>query len=53
MPPKEFAEKMREIINNNIGDAEAVREFSNDIMCDVLVELGYGEGIDIYKNKKD
>lgn len=53
MTPEEFADKMREIVKeceerevNN--DAEGIHYDLDMCMCDLLRELGYGEGVDIF-----
>lgn len=59
--PEEFAEKMRNIpkvldereARRGRGwgwDAEDSHELADQYMCELLVELGYGEGVDIFKD---
>ena len=45
--PKEFAEKMRQLAEN--GDPEADHIKSDELMCQLLTSLGYGEGVKIFK----
>jgi hypothetical protein len=54
--PEEFAEKMRNItitLNETKGingwDEEDSHKLADQYMCDLLIELGYGEGVDIFK----
>lgn len=54
MTPAEFAEAMEDIRNyesgHGIGYDKEVRHVSMDnLMCNVLRQLGYGEGIDLYE----
>lgn len=48
----EFAEKMREYetIAANVHDLEEAHIFMDDLMCETLRSLGYGEGVDIFEN---
>lgn len=57
MTPKEFADEMRRITDDEwhkgdpYWDAEQVHIAMDDVMCEVLEDLGYGEGIEIFKNE--
>lgn len=44
---KEAIEKMKECVNN--GDIEVAHLDADDILCDVLTQLGYKELVDLYK----
>ncbi len=52
MAPEEFADKMRKIIwecnSSPRCDAEDIHYDLDMCMCDLLRELGYGEGVDIF-----
>ena len=48
MTPQEFANKMQEIFENNY-DPEGNHCNADDLLCAVLIALGYGEGIGIFK----
>lgn len=57
MTPEEFAEKMRELAGDPDdngyywpGDPEAAHHDMDDLMCEVLESLGYGEGVEIFRN---
>lgn len=53
MTPDEFAAKMQEaykIHYEENADNEVVHIVMDGIMCDLLRQLGYGEGIDIFNN---
>lgn len=57
MTPEEFAEKMQKarettgfIFGTEVPDIETAHENMDDLMCQVLRDLGYGEGIDIFCN---
>lgn len=59
MTPEEFAEKMKKardttcwIFGSEVPDIETAHENMDDLMCHVLRELGYGEGIDIFRQTK-
>lgn len=47
--PKEFKEKMSEIAKE-CGDTEEVHINADDLLCKVLIELGYGEGVGVYED---
>lgn len=50
MSPKEFEEKMKELEQDEDenGDTEEVHRCMDDLMCKVLSELGFGEGVKIF-----
>lgn len=53
--PKEFAEAMRNIpeVLNKRGhqwDQEDSHIVADSYMCELLRELGYGEGVDVFEN---
>ena len=55
MTPINFAKKMRSIINDNIDreghyDCECGHLAMDNLMCDLLRDLGYGDGIDIFED---
>lgn len=50
--PEEFKEKMLEIYKEKSGDEEVAHAMMDDLMADLLTELGYGEGIEIF-NKQE
>lgn len=53
MTPEQFAEKMREIHADPEGlGPPTTHGQSDDLMCQVLRELGYGEGVDIFEQSK-
>jgi hypothetical protein len=45
--PEQFKERMSKIANGP-GDTEGDHADADDLMCELLRELGYGEEIDIY-----
>jgi hypothetical protein len=51
MTPKEFTEEMRKIQNETDGDEEAIHGKMDELMCKVLKELGYGDGVDIFEGQ--
>lgn len=51
MTPEEFGDKMRDVIEEceeRRDDAEGIHYDLDMCMCDLLRELGYGEGVDIF-----
>ena len=50
MSPEEFAKKMQEIAEECGGDCEASHSTMDDLMCQVLRELGYDEGVEIFED---
>lgn len=44
--PKGFANKMRRL--SEMGDAEAAHYQADKLMCELLTELGYSEGVKIF-----
>lgn len=55
--PEAFAEKMRNIPKildeaktRHGWDEEDSHELADQYMCDLLVELGYGEGVNIFED---
>ena len=46
--PEEFTKRMQEIHDRYLDDEEVVHSEMDDLMCDLLRELGYGEGVDIF-----
>lgn len=47
---KEAVEKMKECVNN--GDTEVAHLDADNILCDVLTQLGYKELVDLYDKVK-
>lgn len=50
MTPEKFADKMNAIFNEYFNDEERRHIAMDNLMCEVLRELGYGDGIDIFEN---
>ena len=53
LTPEEFKQKMKDAYDKywtEKEDEEAVHDVMDGIMCDLLRQLGYGEGIDIFEN---
>lgn len=44
--PEEFAEQMREISKENREDRHMD---GDDLMCEILTDLGYGDGVEIFE----
>ena len=48
--PEEFKENMEDMQTKHASDIEAVHVIMDNLMCKVLVELGYKEGVDIFND---
>ena len=48
MSPKEFSEKMQTIAE--VRDPEEGHSKMDDLMCELLKSLGYGEGVEIFED---
>ena len=50
MTPEEFAKKMREIFpENGYYDSEVAHVDADELMEEVLISLGYGDGVEIFR----
>jgi len=49
MTPKEFKEKIQEIIEKYDWDTEDCHFKMDNLMCEVLSELGYKDGVALFK----
>jgi hypothetical protein len=51
MTPEEFKKAMEEILKREAddGDREECHWDADHLMCDLLEELGYGDGIEVYR----
>jgi hypothetical protein len=47
--PEEFLEKMRGIFPAKGYDEENSHGMADNLMCEVLIELGYEKGIEVFK----
>jgi hypothetical protein len=47
MTPEEFKERMEKCRSEDI---EAGHGYADDLMCELLRSLGYGEGIEVFEN---
>lgn len=52
LSPDNVAERMREIRKMSIKDEEGAHVKADELMCEVLRELGYGEAVDVFKNMR-
>ena len=50
MTPEEFAKAMRKLANGD--DTEDSHFEADQIMCDILRALGYGEGVKVFREMK-
>ena len=54
MTPEEFKERMRDAADAKNGahyDIEDSHRAMDRVMCELLRELGYGEGVDIFEDE--
>ncbi len=51
MTPADFAAKMQAIENQEdvSQDYEVTHSNADDLLCEMLIQLGYGDGVEIYK----
>lgn len=49
MTPMEFADKMSTIFGKRY-DEEAAHIDADDLLCEVLVDLGYAEGVKVFND---
>ena len=49
MSPAEFVKALRAVAVECRGDTENLHCEADDLLCRVLTELGYGEGVEIFK----
>jgi hypothetical protein len=53
--PKEFKRRMREIWKPERGwrgvDTETAHMRADDLMCELLESLGYGDGVTVFKSE--
>lgn len=50
MTPEEFKNKMQEIYDKSNGGGEVAHMMADVLLCEVLMQLGYKEGIDIFNS---
>ncbi len=48
MNPEEFYEEMLQLKNDFEEDEEEVHMHMDNLMCELLSTLGYGDGIDVF-----
>lgn len=48
MNPQEFYKRMLDLKNDFAGDEEAVHTCMDNLMCELLSILGYGDGIEVF-----
>lgn len=48
MNPEEFYEKMLQLKNDFGGDEEEVHINMDNLICELLSTLGYGDGVDVF-----
>ena len=51
MTPEEFKRKMMKLHEEYKDDEELVHVYMDHLLCEVLEDLGYAEGIAIYKSE--
>ena len=50
--PEDFKKKMQDIANECGGDPEIAHVAMDDLMEEMLTELGYGEGVAIFSEQE-
>jgi hypothetical protein len=50
--PDEFRDRMQELVDltGPGGDIDGVHKLADCLLCEVLTELGYGDGVEIFEN---
>ena len=48
MTPDDFTNKMKKIIEDTGGYEESFHGEADDLLCELLISLGYAEGVDIF-----
>lgn len=49
MTPEQFRDRMKEIDEKYSADTEGAHGRADDLLCEVLRHLGYGEGVAIFE----
>ena len=49
MTPEELVAKMQKIADTIVEDEELAHIEADDVLCEALRDLGYGEGVDAYE----
>lgn len=49
MTPEEFKERMKKICESSDYNTEDRHVFADDLMCELLRSLGYGDGVEIFE----
>ena len=49
MSPDEFRDRMLEIAKGAEYDPEEHHGEADDLMCEILTDLGYGEGVKVFE----
>lgn len=52
MTPEQFREKMKQIKVEFDEQEDIAHNRMDHLMCDVLVELGYGDGVHVFKTQE-
>ena len=50
MAPKEFEKAMKSLSEDKDKDAEETHWDADELMCEVLVSLGYSAGVEIFRD---
>ena len=50
MTPKDFEFEMQTLIAKHGDDIETLHYEMDELMCEVLTELGYGKGVTVFEN---
>ena len=47
--PSEFEDRMKELASHQSDDREFMHQDMDDLMCDILEAIGYGRGVEIFR----
>ena len=47
--PREFEDRMKELASHQSDDREFMHHDMDDLMCDILEAIGYGRGVEIFR----
>ena len=47
MSPEEFCDRMKKILDDH--DLESAHSDADELMCEVLRQLGYGDGVKVFE----
>jgi hypothetical protein len=51
MTPEQFAEEMQHLSDAYGDDKESVHQYMDDLMAEMLIELGYEKGVEVFQRQ--